>query len=219
MNLFVIGDVHGCYHTLLELLQHWQPEQELLIQVGDLMDRGNFAPDTVALAMNLSERHPGQTVFLKGNHEVGMTRHYGPQGPYPNWLLWGGRQTLTQYSRRKELLPSHLPWLGQRPLFWENDHLFVSHAGMADTPEPLDEDNPDGILWRRGPLQNIGKLQVIGHTPTTDGRPDFDPIQHVLNIDTGAVYGRVLTGVRISPQGDVLQVVSVPTHPIDSDRA
>ncbi|TGE23763.1 serine/threonine protein phosphatase [Hymenobacter aquaticus] len=218
MNLFVIGDVHGCYHTFLELLQHWQPEQELLIQVGDLVDRGNFSPDTVGLALSLSERHPQNTVFLKGNHELGMTRHYGPQGPYPNWLLWGGRYTTAQYSLRRSLLPSHLSWLGQRPLFWENDHVFVSHAGLADTPEPLNEDNPDGILWRRGPLHHIGKLQVIGHTPTA-GSPDFDPAHHVLNIDTGAVYGRALTGVKLSPQGEVLQILTVPTHPIDSDQA
>jgi serine/threonine protein phosphatase 1 len=217
MNLFVIGDVHGCYHTLMELLQHWQPEQELLIQVGDLMDRGNFAPDTVSLAISLSEKYPQQTIFLKGNHEVGMTRHYGPQGPYPNWLQWGGRYTINQYSHHKELLARHLLWLSQRPLFWENDHVFVSHAGLADTPNPLDEDNPDGILWRRGPLRNIGKLQVIGHTPT-DGRPDFDPVHHVLNIDTGAVYGLALTGVKIRPDGDILQVISVPTNPLDSDR-
>ncbi|PJJ61148.1 metallophosphoesterase family protein [Hymenobacter chitinivorans] len=218
MNLFVIGDVHGCYHTFLELLQHWQPEQELLLQVGDLMDRGNFAPETISLAISLGEKHPQQTVFLKGNHEVGMTRHYGPQGPYPSWLQWGGRYTLHQYSRHKELLAAHLSWLQQRPLFWENDAVLVSHAGLADTPNPLDEDNPDGILWRRGPLRNIGKLQVIGHTPT-DGSPDFDPIHHVLNIDTGAVYGQALTGVKIKANGDVLRVISVPTNPLDSDRA
>ncbi|UOQ71721.1 metallophosphoesterase [Hymenobacter cellulosilyticus] len=217
MNLFVIGDVHGCYHTFLELLQHWQPEQELLIQVGDLMDRGKFAPDTVELAMRLSARHPERTIFLKGNHEVGMTRHYGPQGPYPNWLLWGGRLTVGQYRQHPELLATHLPWLQQRPLFWESEFVFVSHAGLADTPNPLDEDNPDGILWRRGPLRNIGKLQVIGHTPT-NGAADFDPIHHVLNIDTGAVYGQALTGVRIKANGDVLQVISVPTNPLDSDR-
>lgn len=219
MNLFVIGDVHGCYHTLLELLQHWQPEQELLIQVGDLMDRGNFAPETIGLAMSLSEQYPQQTIFLKGNHEVGMLRHYGAQGPYPNWLLWGGRATFQQYGHRRELLTTHLPWLAQRPLFWENDHVFVSHAGLADTPDPLDEDNPDGLLWRRGPLRNTGKLQVIGHTPTDDARPDFDPVAYVLNLDTGAVYGRALTAARIAPNGDILQILSVPTHSIDSDRA
>ncbi|MCC2546716.1 serine/threonine protein phosphatase [Hymenobacter sp. BT175] len=219
MNLFVIGDVHGCFHTLEELLTYWRPDQERLVQVGDLMDRGNFAPETVALARQLEARHGEQVVFLKGNHEVGMLRYYGPQGPYPNWLLWGGQHTIRQYRSYPELLPDHLTWLAERPLVWENDDVIVSHAGFADTPNPLDEDNPDGILWRRGPLLDVGKVQVIGHTPTPDGRPAFDPESRTLNLDTGAVYGRCLSAARLSPTGMIRELISIPTHPIDRARA
>ncbi|QNP51115.1 metallophosphoesterase [Hymenobacter qilianensis] len=79
MNLFIVGDVHGCYFTFLELLQHWNPAREMLIQVGDLVDRGNFSPETVAAAISLNLKHPKQTVFLKGNHEAGMLKYYGPK--------------------------------------------------------------------------------------------------------------------------------------------
>ncbi|OUJ74128.1 metallophosphoesterase family protein [Hymenobacter crusticola] len=215
MNLFLIGDVHGCCHTFQTLLRYWQPQEELLIQVGDLVDRGNFAPETVGLAMELNATYPSQTVFLRGNHEAGMIRHYGPDGPFPEWLNWGGRTTVQQYAVQPALLQLHLRWLEQRPLIWENDHVVASHAGLADTPEPYDEDNLDGVLWRRGPLRNVGKLQVIGHTPTPNGLPLFDRLSHTLSIDTGAYLGRTLTGVKLNPQGDILQIVAVPVDPND----
>lgn len=218
MNLFIIGDVHGCFYTLQELLQYWQPQEEILIQLGDLVDRGNFAPEAVSLALQLNETYPRQTIFLRGNHEVGMLDHYGPDGPYPQWFNWGGRTTLQQYLVQPALLQPHLRWLDKRPLFWENDYLVVSHAGIADTPDPYDENHPDGMLWRRGPLRNIGKLQVVGHTPTEDGRPYFDPVSSTLYIDTGAYKGRALTGVKISEQGELLDTISVPTHPGDIAR-
>ncbi len=44
MNLFIIGDVHGCFHTFSELLTHRDPATEHLIQVGDLVDRGATFP-------------------------------------------------------------------------------------------------------------------------------------------------------------------------------
>ena len=75
MNLLIIGDVHGCFHTFNELLTHWRPTTEYLIQVGDLVDRGRHVPATVALARQLSEQYPGATTFLMGNHEQSMLRH------------------------------------------------------------------------------------------------------------------------------------------------
>lgn len=215
MNLFIIGDVHGCFHTFEKLLQYWQPDKELLVQAGDLIDRGNFAPECINLAIELEERFPGRTVFLKGNHEASMLQHFGPRGPFPPWLEWGGRFTVQQYSGRQAMLTSHLDWLARRPLLWENAYLLISHAGIADTPDPLSETHPDGILWRRGPLLNVGKRQVIGHTPTPYGEPTYDAEANVFNIDTGAYLGQCLTGIRVSQAGELLDEFLIPTVSID----
>jgi serine/threonine protein phosphatase 1 len=43
MNLLVIGDIHGCYYTFQMLLdKFWDSEKELLIQVGDIIDKESF---------------------------------------------------------------------------------------------------------------------------------------------------------------------------------
>lgn len=218
MNIFIVGDVHGCFHTFSELLRHWQPATEHLIQVGDLVDRGAHVPETVELARKLSEKHPNSTTFLMGNHEATMLLHFGPAGPYPGWLSWGGRSTVAQYKQRPKLLVSHLLWLAQRPLLWQNEHVLVSHAGLVDSPHAHDPTHADGLLWRRGPLQKLPQLQVVGHTPTDDGAPHFDQATHTLYLDTGACFGHNLTGVRLSPTGAVLEVISIPTHTEDLTR-
>lgn len=217
MNLLIIGDVHGCFHTLSKLLERWNPATDHLIQVGDLVDRGARIPETVELACQLNAQYPDSTTFLMGNHEDAMLHHFSPHGPYPDWLSWGGRSTTDQYELRPKLLARHLPWLEQRPLLWQNDHVLVSHAGLADIPlaVAMKRASTDGILWRRGPLRPLPQLQVVGHTPTDDGDPVFDRATNALYIDTGAVFGRNLTGVRLAPTGEVLDVILIPVDPND----
>ncbi|HEX8326989.1 MAG TPA: metallophosphoesterase [Hymenobacter sp.] len=215
MNLFIIGDVHGCFNTFAQLLKRWDPATERLIQVGDLVDRGARIPQTVELARQLNEKYPDSTTFLMGNHEYGMLKHLGPAGPYPSWLHWGGRSTVQQYKAAPERLAQHLPWLEQRPLYWENERVLVSHAGISDSPYAFEPDSTEGLLWARGELMNVGKLQVVGHTPMADHEPAFHKESNSLYIDTGAVFGGNLTGVRLSPEGKPLDIVLQPVDPSD----
>ena len=67
----------------------------------------------------------------------------------------------------------------------------------------------------RGPLRKLDQLQVVGHTPTADGELMHDAASNTLYIDTGAVYGRNLTGLRLSPTGEVLAIIPVPADPRD----
>jgi serine/threonine protein phosphatase 1 len=90
MNFFVIADVHGCFYTHRELLPHWRPAEEILVQVGDLVDRGNYSPETVELYRYLSQEHPEQTIFLQGNHAWGLAQHRGHSHSFYPWLKWSG---------------------------------------------------------------------------------------------------------------------------------
>ena len=215
MNLFLIGDVHGCLYTFGEVLKRWNPATEHLIQVGDLVDRGAYVPETVGLAKQLSEQHPATATFLMGNHEAEMLRHYGAQGPSLDWPKWGGCSTTEQYKARPKLLAEHLPWLQQRPLLWQNDYVLVSHAGISAAPDAYEPTSPNGLLWVRGPLKRLDRLQVVGHTPTPDGQLTHDAASNTLYLDTGAVYGRNLTGLRLATTGAVLDVISIPVDPRD----
>lgn len=215
MNLFIVGDVHGCFHTFNELLKRWNPATDHLIQVGDLVDRGAHIPATVELARQLSEAHPDSVTFLMGNHEDALLHHYGPAGPYPSWLKWGGQSTTDQYKQCPGLLAQHLPWLIRRPLLWQNEHVLVTHAGIANSSHAFDRDSPDGLLWARGPLKKLDQLQVVGHTPMEKGEPVFDPDSKTIYLDTGACFGGNLSGVRLSATGEVLDIFMMPVDPAD----
>lgn len=211
MSFFILADVHGCLHTFRELLTHWRPAEETLVQLGDLVDRGNYSPEVVELCRQLSQDFPAKTVFLQGNHDWGLARHLGNDGPYKAWLGWGGQATLQQYQRCRLLLAPHAAWLSQRPLCWQNDYVLFSHAGFADVPNPLDPVSNDGVLWRRGLLRNTGQLQVVGHTPTASHRPERVDIANAIYLDTGAADGHFLTALRLSETGEVLETIAVPT--------
>ncbi len=215
MSFFVIADVHGCLHTLRELLTHWRPAEETLVQLGDLVDRGNYSPETVELCRQLSQDFPDKTLFLQGNHDWGMAEHLGPNGPYRAWLDWGGRATLQQYQRHRAWLAPHAAWLGQRPLHWGNDHVLFSHAGFAEVDDPLDPNNNDGVLWRRGPLRHLALRQVVGHTVTASRQPEYVEASDTLYLDTGAALGACLTGLRLSETGESFETVAIPTAPED----
>jgi serine/threonine protein phosphatase 1 len=210
MNLLVVGDIHGCYHTFRELInKHWNFEEEVLIQVGDLIDRGGFSPETVGYCKELAVEFPNNTVFLKGNHEFEIIEHYF-NGPHHNWLRQCGEVTISQYEGGKFDLEGHIKWFQKMPLYWSNEKVFVSHAGIArNCTNPLDETDGKSVIWNRSELENIGKLQVIGHTPCKDDEPFYDEKSNTWYIDTGSGYGGNLTALRLNMHGDLLEIIKV----------
>jgi len=214
-SLFIIGDVHGCWHTYQELLNHWDPENELLIQLGDLVDRGNFSPQCLELSQELQLEFPDRTVFLRGNHEQMMLRYLQGVDTTGHWLNNGGTSTMAGFSNFSLQPSDFMEWLESREMVWENESVFVSHAGVTHADNPFDVDDRMGVLWNRGPWKNIGKLQVIGHTPQVDGKARFTTDPPVWNIDTGAFRGICLTGIKFDYLGHLLEEVNIPTHELD----
>ncbi|MGI2326844.1 metallophosphoesterase family protein [Planococcus sp. YIM B11945] len=214
MNFFVVGDIHGCFFTFQRMLhEYWDRNNEILIQVGDLVDRGKNAPQTVQLARDLEQTVPGQAIFLKGNHEAMMLEHFS-KPPNFNWLLQGGQETVDQYAAAGRDITSDIAWINALPLFYETEKLFVSHAGIAEkSRDPFDEDSPYGILWNRSKLKNLGKLQIVGHTPSKE--PVYDQASHAYYIDTGAAYSGHLTGIKIDVSGEPLELFSLKTDARD----
>ncbi|MFJ8063546.1 metallophosphoesterase family protein [Psychrobacillus sp. NPDC096426] len=213
MNLFVIGDVHGCYETFLKMIEQWNKETEILIQLGDLIDRGNGSPQVVKLARQLQKENMDQAVFIKGNHEYEMIEHI-TNPPNNNWLMQSGSETLHQYLAAGQDILDDVEWFQTMPLYWGNDHVFISHAGISESASnPFNEPSQHGILWNRGPLKNIQKLQIIGHTPCDS--PIYNEQSNSWNIDTAAVFGNKLTGVKLKQTGEIMEWINIKTDTRD----
>ena len=65
MRKFIIGDIHGCFDELIELTQKvGLTADDLLISLGDIVDRGNKSKDVYEYFLN----RPNSIVLI-GNHE------------------------------------------------------------------------------------------------------------------------------------------------------
>lgn len=213
MNYFIVGDIHGCYYTFLHLLSHWKREEEVLVLVGDLIDRGNYSAKVLAYCMEIT-RHSTNVVVLKGNHEAELIQ-YLVTGSNDNWTRQGGDDTLLNFEAYKLSLNHYLPWLQGLPLKFETTHFIVTHAGITTTINPYLEEDDNSVLWNRKPLRHLGKLQIHGHTPLKANQAKFTPDSNSWNIDTGAYYGYGLTALRIKADATVLESITLPTDQRD----
>lgn len=121
MSIYAIGDVQGCYRSLMNLLDqiHVESDDPKLIFVGDLINRG---PDSLATIESIRKLGDKANVLL-GNHDLHLLAiAYGVRPPHKSDTL----EQILHAPAREELLQ----WLRQQPLaIFEDNHLFV-HAGV-----------------------------------------------------------------------------------------
>ena len=202
-HIFVVGDLHGCREALEQQLQarHFDRQRDLLIAVGDLIDRGPDSPGCLALMQQPWFR------CVRGNHEQ-MALEALSGGGRGMWRRNGGdwfyrMSGLPVLTAKRALLQCHrLPLVIHLQL--ADRVAVVAHADYpADHYAWEQEIDPEGILWGR---ERVAAAQR-GEGDRIDGADDFyfghTPLAaplHVWNqhyIDTGAVYGNTLTILQL----------------------
>lgn len=178
-RVLVIGDVHGMYEKLIKLMDkiRFNPDEDLLIFLGDYIDRGPDPGRCLQYIFALQHQYPDVVVCLMGNHEVMMSSYFmQKRGSYNNlivdyagsWLDNGGLETLKQLDEmdagtKEELLQ----WVMNLPVKYQYQDYFFCHAGV-DPDVPLAVQNEFDMLWRRQQWWEQYKGEetlVVGHTP------------------------------------------------------
>jgi serine/threonine protein phosphatase 1 len=221
---YAIGDVHGELDKLERLLEHIDDDARrlgaphMIIQLGDLVDRGPDSRGVVERMMRLEREADGRAVVLRGNHEEMMVSAYASDSAldYASWAVNGGRAAIESYERangasgawREAVDVDHIRWLQRLPVIWREAQrgvVFV-HAGIDPWRFPHCSDEVriwtrsrvflDSERWpERKELEHL--LVVHGHTPTEDFEPDVE--RRRINVDTGACFGGPLTCVVLAP--------------------
>jgi len=210
-KIYVIGDVHGEYDTLLKLVKKLPHDAEMIF-VGDLIDRGAKSRQIIKFIRNNNHK------CVRGNHEEMMIKysksfinHY-PHSANTSFLhTWynnGGDTTLFSYNLLKytggltcveneegmKQFKDDIEWLKALPLYIElplkinNKTVVISHASCAEVWHH--HDNSDGketfkeyALWnRKEPKVDSEIFNIFGHTPCEFG---VDIQEHFVNVDTG----------------------------------
>ncbi len=206
-RIFAVGDVHGCYWKMVDLLNRLplDPTQDFLVFLGDYINRGTESREVITYLLELRGR-VSNVVCLMGNHEHALLE-YARTGDTDGLRLlrkMGIEPTLTSYGNSPvrslydlSFLPAdHWTFLqGLLPYYELGGYLFV-HAGVPPG-ERLEECPLETLLTIRGTFLEqdvtLGKVVVFGHTPFQTPFVTHDKI----GIDTGAAYGNLLTAVEL----------------------
>lgn len=206
-RIFAIGDIHGCSKKLNMLLDRlpFDPKQDTLVFLGDYFDRGPGAREVLD-RLCIMRREGVHIVPLMGNHEYLLLEYYKTQDnallPYlrklglENTLESYGGASLSQLGSLDFLPAEHKDFLTSLLPYWETEDYIFVHAGLRHDQPLAEQDLPD-LCEVRDPFlsedRNYGKLIIFGHTPFAT--PFITPYK--IGIDTGAVYGNLLTAVSL----------------------
>lgn len=206
-DLIAIGDLHGRFDLLTELIEGLRDTQVELLFLGDLIDRAKNPGDDLKildLVKNLREDPEPYGLAgvdcLMGNHEdmfLGAVKSLdgcGFQG-FEDCSLWeynGG-----DVSNLREMA-HHAEWIRELPLYrLEEDKTLFVHAGVRPNVT-LKQQTKNDLIWLRDAFLyaefiNVrGVKRVIhGHTPNFWGNPVVT--KERICIDTGAFRTGVLT--------------------------
>ncbi|MFB9885064.1 metallophosphoesterase [Balneatrix alpica] len=139
----LIGDVHGCSHTLERLLRKmgyrklrgvYRHPRRKAIFLGDIVDRGPRIREALHLVKEMVDA--GQALMIMGNHEYNALCYCTPSRAESNQFLRAHnarheriiRETLAQFALYPREWEAFLQWFMELPLFLEFDHFRVVHA-------------------------------------------------------------------------------------------
>lgn len=72
----VIGDIHGQFYDLVALLHNFDLKSDILVFLGDYVDRGTFSTEVYFYLLLLKTHHPHNICLLRGNHESRKMTEY-----------------------------------------------------------------------------------------------------------------------------------------------
>jgi protein phosphatase len=235
----VIGDVHGCYQELCDLLEQmgycWEkrfgqelpvhPEGRIPVFVGDLADRGPDSPGVLRLAVDLVAADLG--LFAPGNHDDKLFR-----------LLKGNKVTRSHGLDRTEEQINALPeaererlsadvmtYLATAPMYLilDGGRLVVTHAGIRE--EMIGQYNGQvkqftlygdvrGFDEAGRPIRYDWASEYTGSALIAYGHTPQEEVRFVnstINLDGGCVFGGSLNALRY-PEKTLFSVPARTTY-------
>jgi len=147
----VIGDIHGCFDELVELIEKLgyrlsftgpslreaiafrvhHPEARTLLFLGDLCDRGPMNHQVLRLVMDLVDQ--GKALSLLGNHEAKLRRYLEGKPLQPTHGL---AQTIANLEGESTAFQSRILRFFERcwpHLVLDNGDLVISHGGLPES--------------------------------------------------------------------------------------
>jgi serine/threonine protein phosphatase 1 len=201
MRTFIIGDIHGCFDELIELTEKiGLTESDMLISVGDIVDRGNKSKEVYEYFLN----RPNSKVLV-GNHErkhQNKILSYAQEivkvqfgVDYENFLKW--IDTLNYYYETEDAIIIHAFFEHDKDLKEQKQEVL---CGSTSGDRYLEKKYAPETFWTeyyKGKKPIIYGHHVVGDNPKI--------LNNTFGIDTGCCHGNYLTAIEL-PSFNVVQV-------------
>lgn len=211
----VVGDIHGKLNLFNRLLEkaEYQPGEDRLILIGDLVDRGEDSRGVVARAIELKRESPNRVIVIRGNHEAMMLAALAhPESEQAElWYYNGGVETLQSYmdeAGNLDVPEEHWDFMASLPTWYEDDHAIYVHASLPEGEggqflHPNEASESPELYWARNRsffAGYRGKTVVFGHTITGMVFGEREKVwlrDSLICVDTGAYLTGVLSAVEL----------------------
>ena len=234
----IIGDVHGCFDELVDLLKQLgysveaqsngeasptflvkPPEGRKAIFLGDLVDRGPKIPDVLRLVMSMAEA--GTALCVPGNHDIKLMRKLrGKDVQITHGLADSLQQLDKETTEFRDKVVEFIDDLVSHYVL-DDGKLVVAHAGMKEEMQGRGSGKvrefalygeTTGETDEFGlPVRYNWAAEYRGRAMVVYGHtpvPQPDWLNRTINIDTGCVFGGSLTALRYPEK----ELVSVPAR-------
>ena len=199
-KIFVLGDCHGAYRALKQVLERasFDYEKDTLISLGDIADGWTEVAECFEELFKIKN-----LVYVRGNHDQWL-KDWLKKGKEPRvWTMQGGQNTILSYMKHPELKGKHLDFLKKTSFYYldKENRLFV-HGGIKLGIRLEDQDKMY-MMWDRELFKYSGGLPefdevYVGHTSIYSWSDMPIWKRNICFMDTGAGWEGVLSMMDIN---------------------
>lgn len=221
MRQLVVGDIHGAYKCLMDVLEKAGPADRVIF-LGDYVDGLPQTYEVIEHIMGMKN-----AVCIRGNHDqwaidwmkmCRSERNYSLE-PQPIHFSQGGESTYRSYMKlrgKEKVMLEHLYFLEKHtsPHFLDEEHRLFVHGGI--TTDGIE--TPDHIkMWDRSLIQTACRVVLrdsetelfppfsnfeevyVGHTATTllTGKEKHENWLNLWEMDTNCGWGGPLCAMDV----------------------
>jgi len=223
MKRYVIGDIHGRYKALIEVLQkaNFDYENDQLIVLGDIVDGGKQTYEVIEELLKINN-----LVYVLGNHDEWFIKHISGKWLNEIWIQQGGANTLRSYGANVTegriiseesiidtsniMIPiTHQEFFNNGKYYYEYNNMLFVHGGLNPAIPKIESQSNKDLLWDRSIIYYAQKKKIlnydkifIGHTSTQFQNNIMYPLKfnNLIMMDCGAGWNGKLAIMNIDTE-------------------
>ena len=211
-NIVLIGDIHGCYTALKEMIGEELRQDTFYVFVGDYLDRGLENKEVLEFLISIKDLE--NVCLLEGNHDSYLRSYANEEDVSVKEFV---RNTIPQIENIDKKDIRMLTRKFRQCLYFTYNYkkYLVTHGGISKMPHNLIYMATDEFINGVGEYEDIytcqksfekdcDVIQIHGHR-----NPLFMETKqnNAYNLEGGVERGRDLRGLKLSKDGEEILIV------------